>query len=310
MACSAAIEGGAHGVRAPELDVVGVVVRLFQHALALSVPEPDAVRDRLLHAGPELAQPVDVAADQELAVHLQDAAELPVRRGVEVVARRADGQRGAEVLVARFVLGVEKLRFAHAALEAREQVAERLRVVPHVRAAAVARADAVAAALPAPEPPVPLAQDRRGFQDAQVGADRFHNDLGQRARVKGFGECGRRPAQPVVCGGGKGGDRLDAVELCGVPRAVPLQPGCLCVGQGGHILRVPDAQPRLRHVPRAADDDRLFPPAPDGTPARATRRGRGGRCAPGGAPSRTSPPECRSTAWSARRTSRRGTAPC
>ena len=99
-------------------------------------------------------------------------------------------------------------------------------------AAAVARADAVAAALPAPEPPVPLAQDRRGFQDAQVGADRFHNDLGQRARVKGFGERGRRPAQPVVRGGGKGGDRLDAVELCGVPRAVPLQPGGLCVGQG------------------------------------------------------------------------------
>ena len=74
-------------------------MRLLEHALQLRIPGRDAVVEALRHLRPQPAQPLGVAADAPVAVHLEDAAELSVGGGVEVVLDRPDRQRGAEHLV-------------------------------------------------------------------------------------------------------------------------------------------------------------------------------------------------------------------
>ena len=146
------------------------------------VPRGDAVVEARLHARPQAAQPRRVAGDAPLPVDLHDAAELPVGRGVEVVGGGPDGQRGAEGLVPAGVLRDAELRLAQRPLQRREEVRHRLRVVPDVRAGAVAAAPAVPAALPAPEAPVRLAHHGRGLQDREVGGHRL-DDLGREGLV-------------------------------------------------------------------------------------------------------------------------------
>src|SRR5208283_3214437 len=98
-----------------------------------------------------------------------DAAELAVGRRVEVVGRGLDRQRDAEVLVAALVLAHGELRLAQRALEGREQVRDRLGVVPDVRAGPRALRVVLVASLPAPEAAVGLAQHGRRLEYAQVG---------------------------------------------------------------------------------------------------------------------------------------------
>ncbi len=114
--------------------------------------------------------------------------KLPVGRGVEVVGRGADGQAGAEGLMAALVLVDEELGVAQRSLQLGKEVRDRLGVVPDVRAGAVAATDRVAAALPVPEPAVGLALDGGRLEDAQVGGDGLDDLVGERGVVECLGE--------------------------------------------------------------------------------------------------------------------------
>ena len=146
------------------------------------VPRLDAVVQARLDARPEAAQPRRVAADAPLAVDLHDAAELAVGGGVEVVDGGPDGQRGAEGLVAA-------CRPARRGTPSRAASAP----APGRGAAAPGRSSrracrsrgsspAVAAAFPAPEPAVRLAQHGGRLENGQVGGHRL-DDLGRQRRV-------------------------------------------------------------------------------------------------------------------------------
>jgi len=58
----AEVKGAHHGVRADELDVVGVVLHPLHHPVAIGIPLHPSVFQRLLDLGPEFPQPGVVAA--------------------------------------------------------------------------------------------------------------------------------------------------------------------------------------------------------------------------------------------------------
>ena len=178
----AQVKARAHAVRPPELDVVGVVMRLLHHALVPGIPRLDAVVQAPFHLRPQPAQPFGVAADAPLAVHLHDAPKLPVGGGVEVVRDGANRQGAAELLVPRLVLRRAELGLAQRPLQAREEVRDGLGVIPDVRAGAVAAARIVAATFPGPQLAVGLAHDRGRLQDRQVRRHRF-DDLGRQGGI-------------------------------------------------------------------------------------------------------------------------------
>ncbi len=248
----AEVEARAHPVRAPELDVVGVVVRLFERPGVPRVPGLDAVVEARPDARPERAQPRGVARDAPLPVDLHDAAELPVGGGVEVVRGGPDRERGTERLVSARVLRDAELRLAQRPLQRREQVRQRLRVVPDVSARTVTAARVVSAALPGPEAAVRLTHDRRRLEDRQVGRDRLQ-DLGREGLVvEALREAGSPLAQLGVVRPPVLGRLLDARKARRVPGPVAA------LGHGLVVLGVlPDAQRARSHVPRELHHDQL-----------------------------------------------------
>ncbi len=83
----AEVEGRAHAIGTPEFDVVGVVVRLHEHAQVVGIPGLDAIIEALLHLGPETPQPHLITADAPLTIGLHNTAQLAIGGGVEVVRR-------------------------------------------------------------------------------------------------------------------------------------------------------------------------------------------------------------------------------
>ena len=69
---------------------------------------------------------------------------------------RDNRQRHTEILVSRIILGFAKFRLPDSTLQFREQMGERLRVVPHMGTCPRAGAGFVAAAFPTPYPAVRL----------------------------------------------------------------------------------------------------------------------------------------------------------
>ena len=114
-----------------------------------------------LNLGPKSAEPLEVARDAPLPVHLHDAAELAVGCGVKVVFGWADRQEGAEGLVPIIRLRHLKLGVAEAPFKLGKEMADRLSIVPHVGTAALAATVLVVAALPSPESAVCLPEDGR-----------------------------------------------------------------------------------------------------------------------------------------------------
>jgi len=193
---------------------------LEERATVLGVPRLDTVVEAPLDPGPEALEPEGVAADAPLAVDLHDAAQLSIRGGVEVVIRRADGEARAERLVATRILVDEELRVAQRPLEVREEVRQRLGVVPDVGARAVAAAVGIAATLPTPELAVGLALHGGRLEDREVGRDGL-DDLGGEGRVvEGPGEALRPCLESVILRAPVGRDRLDIGEDAGIPGRV------------------------------------------------------------------------------------------
>ncbi len=245
----AEVEAGAHAVGAPELDVVGVVVRLLDDALAPRVPGRHAVVEAHAHARPQGAQPTGVPADAPLAVDLHDPAELAVGGRLHLVHGDADGQRRAEGLVAGRVLGDVELGLAQSALQRGKQVGDGLRVVPDVRAGAVAAAGRVGAALPGPEAAVLLAQDRRRLQDGEIRGHRFHHLRRQGGVVEAVAEA-RRARAPVGIRAAPVADHVVDV------REAARVPGTIRGGVRGR--RLARAQRASAHVPREEQGERAL----------------------------------------------------
>ena len=112
------------------------------------------------------------------------------------VVRRGRGSAAASRNIWWPAVGLRdvELGLAQRPLERREQVRDRLRVVPDVRAGAVAAAAGVAAALPRPEPSVVLAQDGR--------------------RLRGSRGWPRPPRSPPAAASCRAGSRGSAARAC------------------------------------------------------------------------------------------------
>ena len=180
-------------------------MRLFEEAFFGRVPGVDAVVETGLHAGPEPAEPLRVAADAPLAIDLHDAAQLAVGRGVEVVHQRPDRQRAAEHLVAALVLRRPELRLAERPLQGGKQVRDGLRVVPDVRTRAGAAAGVVVAPFPGPQPAVGLAEHGGRLEDREIGRHGLDHFRRQRAVVEAVAEAPRlrRAARRTAAASGR-----------------------------------------------------------------------------------------------------------
>ncbi len=118
--------------------------------------------------GPEVAQEHLVARELPVAVHLHDAAHLPIGGCAGKLLCPFDGQVDAEAHQPAGIGRVAELDLAHGAGQVAEEEGGRLLVVPDVRAGAVAAALLIAAALPAVEAAVGRAEARPAAQAAQV----------------------------------------------------------------------------------------------------------------------------------------------
>ena len=143
-------------------------------------------------------------------------------------------------------------------------MADGLGVVPHMGAASVAAAPGVIAALPAPQPAVPLPQDRGGFQNGEVGAHRLQDLRRQRGGKEGLGELpgGLQEARPVL-------DQIRAELLNGgessrVPGGIALLFPQRDLLFGPFVLRPGDSQTGFRHIPAADHGDGLLLPGHQG----------------------------------------------
>ena len=169
------VNAGAHARWTPKLNVVGVVVRLFDPSFVFGVPGLDAVVETLSHLRPKTSQPFRVTADAPLPIDLHDSAGLPIRGGGEVVADGADRKRRPKLLVPLLILVRTEFGFAKTPFKFGKQMRHSLRVVPHVRTRSRATAYLIRCAFPGPELSVALPQHGRRFENGQVACDSIHH---------------------------------------------------------------------------------------------------------------------------------------
>ena len=188
----AEIVDAAERVRPVELDVVGVVLRALEHAVAIGVPatlEPRE-RDRALDARPQLAQERFVAGELIVQIHLHDLAHLPVggrRREPLGAVRQSLTKPHAAAVVHRVAEGGPSQR----ARELREQMRRRRLVVPDVRAVAFAAAALIAAALEAVELAVRRAEAGLRDERREIRRGAVLHAGRQGALAHHGGECSR-----------------------------------------------------------------------------------------------------------------------
>ena len=147
------------------------------------------------------------------------------------------------------VLRGAELRFAQAAFQAWKQVRDRLRIVPYVRARAMAAACVVGASLPSPQFAVRLSHDGRRFQNRQIGGHRF-DDLRRQGRViKAIAETFRLAAQLIVVVAPIKAGRIDIRKAAGIPGTMILRRGFVCFrSRSSEIFS--DAEVGLANEPR------------------------------------------------------------
>ena len=162
-----------------------------------------------------------------------------------------DRQRGAEGLVAAFVLTFAKLGLAKSPLQIRKKMGEGLGVIPDMRARTVAASALVVAALPRPEPSVLLSEHGGRLEDAQVCGDRLDRLPGQVAVVKAVREPQRLFAQVGIGTLPERADRRGIRKCRRVPRSVVFVAGARGAAFAGAVApgRRGDAEVRRRHVP-------------------------------------------------------------
>ena len=225
-------------------------MRLFQPAFMSGVPDLNAIVETGFHFRPQTAQPLRVAADTPVAVYFQDASQLPVGRGVEIVRDGPDGQSAAELLVTAVVLRRPELGLPQRALQRGKEMGERLSVVPHVRTGAGTTAGTITAAFPSPQPAILLAQHRGGLQDGEIGGHRVDHLGWQRGIVEAIAEPLTRLTQlivvvmPIRC------HFANVVEL-------PRVPGPIRARQRRGLRVLAHANARLARIPRQTQDDGL-----------------------------------------------------
>ena len=124
--------------------------------------------------------------------------------------------------MAGLILGRAEFGFAQSAFETREQVRDGLGIVPNVRAGAVAAPRVITAAFPGPKPAVCLPQDRRRFEDGEIGSDGFQNFGGERRIIEALAEAVGLPAQFVIVIAPIETDTVNVGEPGGIPGAEAL----------------------------------------------------------------------------------------
>ncbi len=129
-------------------------MRLLENAFASRVPGSNAVIHARTSPSARAAQPFGIAGYSPVTVHLHDAAELAVRRGVEIMLNRPDRNSRSKGLVALLVLALVELGLPEATLQIRKEVWNGLGVVPNMGAGTAATPARVGATFPAPEAPV------------------------------------------------------------------------------------------------------------------------------------------------------------
>ncbi len=142
---------------------------------------------RLSHAAsPEICQSRE---------DLHDAAELAISGSVVGMIDRTIRNGATEIDMAPVIHGAHQFEIAQRALELRIEVRHGLRVVPYMRAGAVAAAGIRKAAFPAPDVAVGFAENGRRFEDRQVGGNGVENIRGERGIEERVLELNRARSQ-------------------------------------------------------------------------------------------------------------------
>lgn len=159
---------------AEQFHIQRVMLAAFQHAVAIGIPAIrvigiPGVLHRLFHPGPKVFQPLRIAAKLPFAIGLENIAILPVHTGAERRILAPQGNLRAEAQAARLIQIIGKVALAQAALQTREQKRHGIGVIPHVRAAALARSLGAVQPFPAVERAVWQADAGGRFQHGHGG---------------------------------------------------------------------------------------------------------------------------------------------
>lgn len=194
-------------------------MRLGQRTVPVGVPFANGIFQTATGKRIEAVQPLAIAADLPVAVEFHDPAQLTIRSRVKMMVGRTIGEAGAEVDVSRFVHGTLQLLFPQGLLQGREKVRQRLGIIPNVGAGAGTRAALDAAALPGPDVPVFLAQNRRGFEDSEVRRDRVEHGFRHRGGKQGVLKGDGFFPQILVMPGNVTGNPTRVTPLAGIVRS-------------------------------------------------------------------------------------------
>src|ERR1019366_7946371 len=198
----AQIIDAAHRVGAIELHVVGVVLHAFQDAVAVGIPaagDPGEFQSSL-DAGPDAAQPVEIAGEPPIEIGVHDLAHGAIGGGA-APERLLGRQVPAEMQGAGGVEVVSETDGAQGAGEGGEQVGGYGFVVPDVGATAVAAAGVIVGAFEAVELAVGGAEADGRNQGGEIGAGGVLDG----GRDGGLADGGGKAAGLLFEGGGGGG---------------------------------------------------------------------------------------------------------
>ena len=224
------VPGGAHGVGAVELDIVGIVLDAVKDAGFALVPAAGApgVGEGAFGGGPLSAEPCIVAGEGPVEVEVDDLAHLAVGGGSAPVLE-AERELVAEVHVAIGIGGVAEVGFTHGAGEGGEEELGGYLVVPDMGAGAEAEAVLVAAALEAVEAAVGDAEAGVGDQGGEVGGGGVFDGGGEGGLGEGGGEGAGAGFELRQVGGDVLGDGPGVRELGAI---VVAEEGVLLAGGG------------------------------------------------------------------------------
>ena len=218
------IEPGQPRIRAEEFDVQRVMLAAGQHAGLFRVPPVRVFRAPSVFQRPSglrepAVQPVGVAGNLPLPVHLDHAAHLPVDAGAETggLTSQRQLQPEAQPSVRLEVPGV--VQFPHRPLQRREQKGQRVGVVPDVGAASLAAAVQTGGSFESVEFAVLQPQAGRALQHREIGGNGVDHRLRQGGREQRVVEKPGLIEQPVVVRHEIVRHLRRAAELRGVPVA-------------------------------------------------------------------------------------------
>src|SRR4030095_7632109 len=113
-----------HAVGSPKLNIVCIMMWLFNCAFVTWIPCADAIIHAFLHHGKYFFQPVIVAANSPFAIYFHDPSQLTIGCRMKLMCCRLYGQHGAKILMSFLILAFTKLSITQCAFQCGNKIRE------------------------------------------------------------------------------------------------------------------------------------------------------------------------------------------